>query len=330
MRWLISIIAVFAVIVAADLSHAAQMIIQLRETATVRSTQVLLRDVAKVTCQDSSQQAKLESQEIRLLDLTQGTASITKMSVRTRLALAGWNLSHVRLTGPSTVLVSFHEPQVVTDADVEAAARETLCLTMGVDDKDLTVRLQSAFISSIPTTIREQDGLRIEITPPTRKSLGMVTMQVHLWNDKDLVLSRSASFEVRKRHRVAVAKVSLSREVPLDGRSVQFENRFLAAEMDELDPSQVEGRNVRASVVAGSVLQLRDLQATSAGLKPVVKRGDLVQVIVFAGRLRTSMRDAEALQDGGVGELIELKNRDSGLKISGRVIGPGQVLIRVR
>jgi flagella basal body P-ring formation protein FlgA len=61
-----------------------------------------------------------------------------------------------------------------------------------------------------------------------------------------------------------------------------------------------------------------------------VKRGDMVQVIAFSGRLRTSLRDAEALHDGGLGEMIELKNRDTGLKISGRVMGPGQVLIRVR
>jgi flagella basal body P-ring formation protein FlgA len=201
---------------------------------------------------------------------------------------------------------------------------------LGVEEKDLTVRLQNAFMQAIPAAVRESDGLRIEITPPTRKGLGLVNMQVQLWSDSNLVLSRSASFEVRKRHRVAVARVSLTRDVPLDERAVQFENRLLAAEMDELDPAQVRGRSVRANVSAGSILQMRDLQTTTGASTPLVKRGEMVQVNAMSGRLRTTLRNAEALQNGGLGETIELKNRESGQNLAGRVVGPGKVLIQIR
>ena len=113
--------------------------------------------------------------------------------------------------------------------------------------------------------------------------------------------------------------------------SVQFENRFLTTEVDELEPAQVLGRTVRGSLVAGSIVQMRDLQTeTRSTADLLIKKGDAIQVLAHAGRLRTSIRNVESLQDGRLGERIRMKNRDSGKEIVGEVLGPGQAIVRVK
>lgn len=310
-------------------ASAGEMLIQLNSSATVTSTQVLLRDVATVTSADTARKGAAEALEIRLLDILNESEAVTAKSIRTRLVLAGWDLDEFRLSGAPSVEVSFREPRILHDADIEAQAHETLCKALGADDEDLSVLLQNAFVQSLPAAIRETEGLRAEIVPP-RKGLGMVSMQIQLWKDKELLTTRTAAFEVRRRHRVAVARVSLTREVPLNENTVQFENRFLSTEVDELNESQVLGRSLRSTVVAGSILQMRDMQTSASRSQAMIKKGEPVQVIAIVRNLRTSLRDAEALQDGNLGDRIRLKNRESGQEISGQVLGPGQVLIRVR
>jgi flagella basal body P-ring formation protein FlgA len=93
----------------------------------------------------------------------------------------------------------------------------------------------------------------------------------------------------------------------------------------------VLGRSVRGTVVAGSVIQMRDLQiATRSNAESLIKKGSSVQVVAVASRLRTSIRNVEALEDGRLGERIRMKNRDSGKEIVGEVLGPGQAIVRIK
>ena len=105
----------------------------------------------------------------------------------------------------------------------------------------------------------------------------------------------------------------------------------MTTEVDELEPNQILGRSVRGTVASGSILQMRDLQtASNSNANLLVKKGDAVQVIAVARRLRTSIRNVEALEDGRLGDRIRMKNRDSGKEIVGEVLGTGQAIVRVR
>ena len=123
----------------------------------------------------------------------------------------------------------------------------------------------------------------------------------------------------------------MSREIPINDSNIQFENRFMTTEVDELDPNEILGRSVRGNVVAGSIVQMRDLQtATRSNGDILVKKGDAMHVIAMARRLRTSIRNLEALEDGRLGDRLRMKNRDSGKEIVGEILGPGQALVRVQ
>ncbi|MCA9010472.1 MAG: flagellar basal body P-ring formation protein FlgA [Planctomycetaceae bacterium] len=310
---------------------ADEIRVHLNAQAVVSDTTVLLGSIATVSCHDPRQTKAVEVVDVKLLDITQPSETISQRLVRIRLILAGYKIEDLRMTGADQTVVVFQPPQKLTDAQVEQQALEVLSQAFNVAPEDLRVTLQSGFVQSLSSDIRGMDALELKILPPSRRSLGQVTLSLQLWKDNGLLLTRSAVFDVRRRHRVAVARVSLSREVPINETNVQFENRFLSTEVDELEPNQILGRNVRGMLVSGSVVQMRDLQTTARpNSDMLVRKGDSIQVIAIARQLRTSIRNIEALEDGRLGDRIRMKNRDSGREIVGEVLGPGQAIVRVR
>jgi flagella basal body P-ring formation protein FlgA len=193
----------------------------------------------------------------------------------------------------------------------------------------MSVKLQNVFVQSLPPAMRKIDGLMARVIPPARVVPGRCIMQIQLWDGESIISTRAAAFDIRKRQTVAVATIALTRDRPIDERSVQFERRFVTTTFDELDPSQVYGQRVRSNVVAGTILQARDLQTTSRGSQIIVKKGDLVTAYARVGKLETRLRNVEAMQDAGIGDSVKLMNRESDNLFSGKVIGAGAVRVVV-
>lgn len=319
--------AAVVIVASCQMVCADEVLIELKDVATVFSPQVLLRDVAKVRSQSVADQVAAESVELRLLDLTVPEETISARSITTRLVLAGWPIEEIRIIGSPEVRVTFRQPELLTDTVIEEAATEVAFAIMGGDREDLSVKLQSVFVQSLPQNVRDIDGLMAKVIPPPKVGPGRCIMQIQIWDGDRIIATRSAAFDIRKRQTVAVAKVSLTRDKPIDERSVQFERRFLSTNLDELDGSQVFGQRVRTNIVPGTVLQARDFQTTPAGARIVIKKGDLVTAYARAGKLQTRLRNVEAMQDAGVGDNIKLLNRESDNLFSGKVMSPGTVLV---
>ena len=332
---LVSAIAAFCAGFAADsLSSpaiAAEIQIQLKETAVVHGSQVLLSSIATVSCSDPVRKKEAEDVEVRLLDLTLASETISQRFVNIRLRIAGFPMEDLTLSGADETVVVFEPSQKLTDTQVEELALVVMTQALNVAPEDLKVLLQSGFVQTLPKNLHDVDGLQLKILPPARQSLGPVTLPIQIWHIDKLLFARTAVFDVRRRHHVAVARTSLSREIPIDESNVQFENRFMTTEVDELEPNQILGRSVRGNVVAGGIVQMRDLQTTARlDADILVKKGDDIQVIAMVRRLRTSIRNIEALEDGRLGDRIRMKNRDSGKEIVCEIIGPGQAIVRLR
>jgi flagella basal body P-ring formation protein FlgA len=327
----IALCACAATVASSQTAFAAEIQVQLHETAVVYAEQVRLSSIATVSCIDPVRKREVEQIEVKVLNLTEPSETISKRFVNIRLIIAGFKMEDLHVSGADQTNVLYQQPQMLTDTQVEEQALVVLSQALNATPDDLQVLLQSGFVQSLPDNLRNINALQLKVLPPARRSLGPVTLSVQLWKDDALLLTRSAVFDVRRRHRVAIARVSLSREEPINDTNVQFENRFLTTEVDELEPNQILGRNVRGSVVAGSVVQMRDLQMTTQTNRDIlVKKGDAVQVIAIARLLRTSIRNIEALEDGQLGDRIRMKNRDSGKEIVGEVLGPGQAIVRVK
>lgn len=79
---------------------------------------------------------------------------------------------------------------------------------------------------------------------------------------------------------------------------------------------------IERGVAAGQPLTWSDVK-----LRPLVRRGQLVDVIVSEGSLRISMK-ALALATGGAGEIVNVRNIDSRKTFSAHVTGPNTVQVK--
>ncbi|MFC1526840.1 flagellar basal body P-ring formation chaperone FlgA [Candidatus Latescibacterota bacterium] len=85
------------------------------------------------------------------------------------------------------------------------------------------------------------------------------------------------------------------------------------------DLAQLEGMQTRRPVGYGDVLTGQHVEPV-----PVIHRGDEVTVTVQSANMQMSVRGI-ALQDGGIGSRIRVKNADSGKVTSGVIVDSGTV-----
>jgi flagellar basal body P-ring formation protein FlgA len=311
-------------------SGADQVQLVVRESATVNSRDVRLGDVCRINTASSRQAAAISNLVVADIDDELQPGIVNASYLRIRTAQLGIPLKDIEVLGAPTVTVRFVAPRIIDDTDVEDSATAAISQSLNIHDQDLQVRLIAPFTQGLPSNIRSVPGIRAEVVPPSRGSIGQLSLTVRLWDGRTLLSTRSARVQVLRRFDVAVARVSLTRDHVITETDVQFESRFLATEMDSPRDNQIIGRTVRTPRTAGTILTLRDLVEPAMVKLPIVIRSrDPVRVTAVSGSVRVVLRSAEALGQGRVGDIIRIKNTESNQIRSGVVTAAGEVEIRL-
>jgi flagella basal body P-ring formation protein FlgA len=304
--------------------------IRLHETAPVSTREVLLHDIATITSPISQLSRTIGSIDVASLSPETDQKTVSASYVRIRLILAGWSKDQIDISGPDEVDIRYREAAALTDADIELAALETMKVVLNQTSDDLKVRLTTPVMNTMSQNLQRTKGLRAEVLPPLRTQTGSTSLTVRLWDGAVIVATRSARFDVLRRQRVAVTRVSLQRDDIVGERDVHFETRFLAVDQDEPDEDQVVGQRVRTTLGPGSILSLNDLADPPPQARPlVVHKRDKVRVTAVSGNVRVVLEAAEAMDAGRVGDAIRARNLQSGKIISGRISGPGRLEIKM-
>lgn len=299
------------------------------EQVAVTAKSVRLGDVAEIICNDVNLKSGLAAVDIAEVSAGQ-LVSVSPSFIAIRLRLAGFRSDQFEVTGGGDCQLELVEPQLLTDREVEEIAMKTFQQALGVPIEDLRVRLTTPFMAGLPTGIRNQENLRVEVAVPVRDRLGQVSTMVRLWKEDELVATRATRFDVLKRQIVAVALVSLQREQPVGSSNIRLESRFVDKAVDEPSPTDLIARVPKRDLRAGELVSLGDLKAVVGEARPVVVNArDTVEVVAIRGRLRVKLRTAQALQSGKIGDMIQFRNLDSSVVRSGRVVGAGQIEIRI-
>lgn len=157
----------------------------------------------------------------------------------------------------------------------------------------------------------------------TGKALGKVQVRVQCAGDR--AWTKYIPAEIKSYESVLVANHNLNRGTLLD------DSHF---SLQELDTGQMRrtplfqaedaiGKELKYSLTAGSPLSLESLQ-----LPKVVQRGDMVQLVAETDSLQVRQQ-AEALEDGEVGKVIDVRNTSSRLVVQAIVVAAGKVKIQL-
>lgn len=132
-----------------------------------------------------------------------------------------------------------------------------------------------------------------------------IPVTAELWQDAWVTTSRLDRGQQLSADLLSLQKVDVLRE-------------RLPVVSGEVDPAAL---NLVTSVAAGRPLARRDV----AG-RPVIRKGQVVEVVAQQGLIAISMK-ALALESGAAGDLIKLRNLESRREINGQIINENKVQI---
>ncbi len=155
------------------------------------------------------------------------------------------------------------------------------------------------------------------------RALGRVQVKVQCAGD--YAWTKYVPVEIKIFESVLVASHTLSRGVLLEESHLRLQELDISQlrRTPLFESQQAIGKELKHSLTVGSPVALESLR-----LPKVVQRGDMVQLVAETENLQVRQQ-AEALEDGEVGKLIDVRNTSSKLVVQAVVVAAGKVKIQL-
>ncbi|MCA8996771.1 MAG: flagellar basal body P-ring formation protein FlgA [Planctomycetaceae bacterium] len=311
----------------ATVVEGGEVTIQLQRRVQLSADAVTLADIAEIRGATLEDQTRLENLDLATKDLSQPELTISREQVRVRLALESIPSPPARiLGGPCTVL--WKRPWELTSENVAKEITRQLADAWSMSTEDIRVDLQRPQVISTGFSTTEPGDYRLELFAPSQPIWGQKTLTVALYDGPAFLWKRGVPCRIAFRERVAVALQTLPPGTVLTASHVALEPKWLETADFVSAPEVVVGLATRKTIRAGEPVDPRNVTTPKQSSPEIVVRPrDAVRVIARKGRLLVTIPQAEALQGGAVGQLIRVRNTQSNRVITGRIAGPGEVVI---
>jgi len=182
-----------------------------------------------------------------------------------------------------------------------------------------------AFDWTLPALPRLSDSARVEAEAVQLRPRGTCVVALRLL-EKDRVVRRlSVPVRVRRWDLLPVARRELSRGRVLTAEDL--EERWMEstamADADLIRLDEALGSRLSRYLLAGRPLARRQLEQV-----PDVRRGELLTVTVRSGGVAVRAA-AHALEDGRIGESLQVKLEETGRRLVARLVAPGEAVLEV-
>lgn len=293
--------------------------IQMHATATVEGDHVYLGDVSTIESADQSTIQKLSRIKIADAPLAGQSRLIHAQEVKVRLKRAGLDAPHYRISasGPVKVLrryavvppskinqavktfIQRHAPWKPDQIKVEKLTfDQELTVPPGNVTFQVTAPKHTDWLGPIPFSVQViVDGQAVKkiVTPAT----------IEVWSDVVIAAKPLGRYQPIQADDILIKKMNLAR-VPF--------NVIASADL-------VLGRRASRNIAANSVLRSDQVE-----MPPIVRRGDVVQVVAESEVLKVSAKGL-AKENGAKGDRIQVMNLRSKKIIYAQVVGEQTVQV---
>lgn len=166
-------------------------------------------------------------------------------------------------------------------------------------------------------------GRRVFVRPVTSGSSARAVLDVRIYSGTDVIASRRVRADVSVRRTVVVLTGERDRHERLRRNDLSLEPLWIdpSGEPTLRSLDDAAGQRARRPLAAGTVLRTGDLETPI-----VIRRGELVTVECVSGGVNLQAK-GRALADGRPGETIECRLLIGEESFTGRVEGPGRVVV---
>jgi len=295
---------------------AAATTVELKTTASVTGPDIQVGDVATVKTDHPAIADAVARIFLRVAPPPSHSCIISSGDVYGQLLQNGVRAT-IRGARQVAVTTAFSR---VKAADIFAAARSFVLGQVKCPAEDMEVSLRSVLqdVTTPKGTISLQP-----VVPGGSSLIGAVTIPVRILIDGQFGRVVSAPVTIRMFREALVTTKAVSRDEPLDERSLALRKCEVSHMRGELlsDLSQVRGKVSARTLPAGTILTTDHVAKVD-----VIRRGDVVKAQLNKGCLQITLKGV-AMRDGAIGDLIPVQNVSSRRVFGARVVGPRFVVV---
>lgn len=293
--------------------------IRLKEKAVVDDKEVFLGQIAAISCQDRNLMRTLQDLPITKIALAGQTVDVRTDQVALKLRQVGVASNHCRIeaTGPVSVTRRSNE---ISEKQIADAVRAFIAKRAPWNAEQMKIR----YVNARQPLEVPSGRLSLQVTAPKHTDwLGAMPFYVNVKVDGQTVRRVNAAAYIEVWSDVVLAARPLGRNQPITSEDIKIEKMDLARVPVNaiLNKDEILGYRTNRAIAANSVLR-NDVVA----MPPLVRKGDIVQVIAESEALRITTRGL-ARENGLKGDRIRVKNLRSKKTIYAQIVDANSVKV---
>ncbi|MFZ1984881.1 MAG: flagellar basal body P-ring formation chaperone FlgA [Desulfatitalea sp.] len=287
--------------------------------AAVDNETIRLGKIADISGGDAGQAEALREIEIGRAPLPGQSLLIHRSHIEMRLKQNNIDPDQYRISDAGPVKVTRNHIGV-TDAQIRGAVESFIQTHAPWSADQMKIRpIEYSQSHKLPP-----GEVTLQVMAPKHSDwLGAVPFQVQLLVDGEAVKRTSVPAYIEVWQEVVLAAKPLGRNQPITREDLQIQTMNLARVPSNaiVHVDQVLGRRANRAIAVNSVLRIDQVE-----LPPIVRKGDVVQVLAESARLKITTQ-AVAQENGAIGQKIQVMNVGSKKNIHAQVIDAQTVRI---
>ncbi|TWU02375.1 flagellar basal body P-ring formation chaperone FlgA [Stieleria varia] len=316
------VIAIALLMAGARTVHCADLQIVLKENvACPQQEWIVIGDVADVIGGAPIQRQQIAQLDLDRVDHQADQCVISMGQVRTRILLEGFRRDQFTVSGAqqsSIRCVPLGAPSFTSRVQ-ESIAKE-IARQFAMQPQSIAVRLQNE--SQIETLsgklTSDEFGVTVVVQP--QLPFGKTQIQVEFTQQTGQRFSIVLDTQVIVSLPVAISTQSITRGTAIDESMFQVIRRPIARRESFASPDALIGQTATRDIGENEVLLSTYLSNRPVVREPLVKRNDLLDVVIDLDGNEIRLRNAKAMSAGSKGDSIAVLNTNSNKQFSAVVI----------
>lgn len=316
----------FAILSGQSLVVATDIRIKVRSPNTsVASPTVTINDVADILGASENQKKRIGALDLDNVQLGQAI-TISKRQISVRTILSGVSADKFVVDGPENTEVKLMLAESL-QARIESKMARELSTQFGIPISDISIRLLDlSVLEAIRSNINTSSFQSMSIFP-TKLPLGERSVPVDFSDQSGKRISLKVPVRVVLMKEVIISARSIPRGTIVTTEHVQSVKRPIMDNSIELAGFECVGCVTTRDIAQHEIVSTRFLAEVTRQQKILIKRNDIVDVVLIQGPLRVRLKNAKALSAGARGDTIQLENTSSDRRLSGVVQDASTVIV---
>ncbi|HMO13177.1 MAG TPA: flagellar basal body P-ring formation chaperone FlgA [Pirellulaceae bacterium] len=271
---------------------------------------IRVKDVAEMRGSDQRTRQKISDLDLHEFLPGQVNEKLTAAQVNYRVLLAGYTSEDFRFSVDSAEYVSLIDARHY-QLQIEHEIKEQCATIYGIASTAIELHLVTSPIELLGRTNLDASTLMLDAKLPLELPIGQKKLTIEASDDYGNKQTLVATFKIAVYRDLAIVRATVPAGHMIDETMVERSRRIVdTPHIEFANYEHVVGSQAQTDLSPNSLVPTRSInrRVNPAKLPVVIRRNSNINVIMQQGALVVTLKNARAMQDGRVGETIDVLN----------------------